>query len=367
MLKLAQQLNVKNLNNQILHGIADMIRIVDRNNKVIFFNTSMQDMFRGNEEAALCPLGSDDFPLCDLRVTERTLQTGEVIQREEKLGDHYFSVKTSPILGDEQEIVGAIEIYRNKTTEKKLQIELIKKNRAMTKEMMMARNIQQSLLPYRGFQEDVKINYLYRPADMLSGDIFDVFEIDSEHLGFYMADTVGHGFAASMTTMFIQQAMRNMPPSIQREPHLALAELNQRFQELELNIDIYFTIFYMVYNRRDNHIVYSNAGHNCAPILRRDEKVAILESRGFPISRLFDTCEFDRHETEVYTGDDLILYSDGIIEARNDEDEEYGIKRLADLFEAEGDNLIIKLKEVIHTEIKDRAEDDMSLLLLSFF
>lgn len=99
--------------------MTDLIRVVDKDNRVVYYNHAMKQVLERNEGKAT---GHDDF-----RMTARCLGSGENIQRETYIGETYYSVKTNPIRSEEGEIVGAIEVFRDKSLEKRLQVELIEK------------------------------------------------------------------------------------------------------------------------------------------------------------------------------------------------------------------------------------------------
>ena len=363
MQRLGLKLNKGMLNTQILDGIADMIRIVNSENEIVYFNDAMEDLFMGQSDKLWCSFDGSKDPdsFCDMTISQRCLATGQVIQREESIGEHYYSVKTNPIRGEDGEIIGAIEVFRNKSLEKKLQIELIEKNKSMTEEMNSAQNIQRALLPKRGYINRIMVDYFFIPADVLSGDIFDIYEFDKEHTAIYIADTVGHGFSSSMTTMFISQTMRNMPKSIQRDPAKTLNELSRRFKDLMLGIELYFTIFYAVYNRKTRELVYCNAGHNCPPLLKKNGKcIQPIELSGYPISRLFKDVHYENYKMSLKKGTEILFYTDGVIECRNRKQEEFGLEKLKALFLEKGEDFLESLIEEINLFVQGDYLDDMT-------
>ncbi len=183
----------ENVDFQVLNAIADLVRVLDYKEKVVFVNKAMEDLLGYDPDKKVCILGEDLF---DPEITKRALMSGEVIQREENIGSMVFSVKCSPIINKKGEILGVVEVFRNVTMARKLQKELIDKNRFMTNETNAASLIQKKVLPDKGFIKNLKVNYLYKPSTILSGDMFDVFQIDDDNIGMYIADSVGHGFAA---------------------------------------------------------------------------------------------------------------------------------------------------------------------------
>lgn len=362
MIELHEQLNTKLLNTQLLDDIADMVRIMDQDNRVIFFNRSMTETFDGEVEKLLCPVDEEEEGICNLSISARTLQTGEVISREEKIADGYYSVKTSPIRGKSGEIIGTIEVFRNKTMEKKLQQELIRRNKQMVREMNSARSIQQGLLPNKGSYGDLTMDYLYLPAEKLSGDIFDLFPIGKHQYGVYIADAVGHGFASSMSTMFIFQALKNMRRETQRDPSFALKEISRRFQALGLNMDIYFTIFYGVLDLKKETFLFANGGHNCPALLmnEKDSEQISLEVRGFPISRLFEVQDYETKKVDFKRGSRLLLMSDGVLESFNRKREQFGLNRVKELLQRDKDQFLTNLQNEIEAFTQGEVSDDMT-------
>lgn len=355
------------LNFQILNGIADLIRVIDASNNVVFVNRSMEKLLGGNENFMYCSLDNLENSLCNTEITQRSLRTGEIIQREEKFNGKYYSVKCSPILDSNRNIIGVVEVFRNITLEKYLQLQITEKNKSMTMEMKHARAIQQNLLPEKGFVGNLKLDFFYKPKERLSGDIFDVFEIDENNIGMYISDSVGHGFAASMMTMFIRQTTINISKKKLINPALTLMEISNRFQELGLEVSDYFTMFYAVYNRSEDKIKFSNAGHNCPPIFFNNSEIVKPEVPGLPISLLSQDYKYENKTIDFHCSDKLLLYTDGILESKNYDGEEFGIERLIDfLINNEIDYIKTLDKEIERFNWADQA-DDMSALLIEAY
>ncbi|MDO5713826.1 MAG: SpoIIE family protein phosphatase [Tissierellia bacterium] len=355
------------LGDQILNGIADFVRVVNKDNEVVFINDAMKEVLGGDPEKLTCAVPFDSCFLCNPLITLRSLQTGEIIQREESYQQDTYSVKTSPIWGDEGKIVGAVEVYRNKSREKKLQMELIEKNRIATKEMAQAKNIQHSLLPKKGFYGNVKVNHIYIPSDVISGDMLDVFQINEDVLGFYMSDTVGHGFASGMTTLFIRETLRNLSYRELMIPSRTLEEIHRKFNSLGLDIEIYFTIFYGVYNKRENRLYFSNGGHNCAPIKITSEGCTPIKITGRPISRIFEKSSYEDFFIDIHCGDRFLLYTDGITESKNEKQENFGLERLIALGNQYKVDLLENILDYRNQFTWGDQKDDISALLLDIY
>ncbi|RVU54610.1 SpoIIE family protein phosphatase [Anaerosphaera multitolerans] len=350
-----------NLNFQVLNGIADLVRVLNSNNEVVFVNKAMEKTLGCEEDNINCKFGNR---VLDSRITKRTIETAEIIQREERIDDNFFSVKCSPIFGSRGEIIGAVEVFRNITMEKKLQNEIVEKNKEMTIEMIRAQKIQNSLLPEKGFFNNISVDYIYRPSSELSGDMFDIFKINDDNIGIYIADAVGHGFASSMITMFIRIILGNIPNYKLLSPSKTLSDVAKRFAMLNLDIEIYFTCFYGVYNQRTSKFIFSNAGHFPSPMLiRNDGEVLELDSRGFPITRFFKNVKYEDKFVRINTFDKILLMTDGVVEARNKYNESFGERAL----EIVRKNPIDELRELemgLNKFIKGKQKDDITALLL---
>ena len=97
--------------------------------------------------------------------------------------------------------------------------------------------------PVKAKYKNIAIDYLYEATETLSGDMFDIFEVEKDTYVIYIADVAGHGIAASMLTMFIRQTVRNLNKD-NYEPELALKYISDKFLELNLQSDRYITLFY---------------------------------------------------------------------------------------------------------------------------
>lgn len=355
-------LNSKKIDHQVLNGIADPLRVLDSEEKVVFVNEAMIKILGRDLTKLTCNINENIF---NPDITKQVLKRGEVIQREETLKGKVYSVKCSPILGEDGKIIGVVEVFRNVTVERKLQREIIERNRELMAETLAASQIQKTVLPPKGFLKNLKIDYIYKPSNILSGDMFDIFEINKENIAVYISDSVGHGFAASMVTMFIKSLIRMLPLEILLSPSKTLDALSNRFSLLKLDIENYFTCFYGVFNVKKGTFIYANAGHLPLPIkVSSPNDFEHLEAVGNPICRFFKEAKYQEYKVKCYAGDKILLATDGITEARNMEGQTYGIKRLEEIIiENDVDELKI-LKENIRSFLNIIQTDDMSAVLL---
>ena len=351
------------LNYRILEGMADWVRVMDSEGQVIFTNSAMKESL--GEEI----LNKECYKLycrnekCSFCIISRSIETGKTVQKEEIIKGQYYSVKSSPVKNQDDEIVGAVEVFRNVTRERKLEFQLIERNKKISMDLLFARRIQERALPKMGVYDNIKINYIFQASEMLSGDLFDVFYIDEVNTGIYICDVAGHGIAASMMTMFIKQAMRSVKDEV-LSPALALSELHNKFSTLELEADKYFTIFYGVYNKETHKFTYSNAGHNCYPIKFNTEEIEPLKIKGYPITMLFDEVEYKEKEVKLEKGDKVLLYTDGITEDRDHNEKQFGIEGVLDTLKKNPDNILKEVEDryIIHSW--GEQNDDYAMVLV---
>lgn len=351
------------LNYHVLEGMADWVRVVDNNGLVIFANKAMKDTLGEDIVGIDCYKAYCRNKKCAFCITNRSIQTGETIQKEEVINGRYYSVKSSPITNGDGEITAAVEVFRDVTRERKLELELIDRNKKMRRDLQFAKRIQEKILPRKGNIENINIDYIYKASEMLSGDMFDIFQIDEENIGIYISDVAGHGIAASMMTMFIRQTMRAIVADI-LSPEVVLCELHKRFSLLNLESDKYFTIFYGVYNKVTHHFRFSNAGHNCVPVKFNATGYDLLEMTGYPIAMLFDTMDYEEETIQLVAGDKILFYTDGITEAKDHKGKDFGVEGVLDTILKNPNNLLEEIENKYIYHSWGEQNDDYALVLM---
>lgn len=351
------------LNYHVLEGMADWVRVIDKNGDIIYANKTMKDAFGHDIVGKKCFTSYGETDYCNFCITERTITTGEIVQKEQIVFGKHFSIKSSPVTNSDGEIYAAVEVFRDVSRERKLELELIEKNKKMRIDLGFARKIQEKILPNKGRFYNLTLDYIYNPSEMLSGDMFDIFPIDSEHVGMYISDVSGHGVAASMTTMFIRQTMRSIRDDI-LNPACVLTELHRRFKDLNLEVDKYFTIFYAVFNKSTYEFKYANAGHNCIPVKYNDNSIELLKVKGYPIVLLFEEIKYEEKTVKLEKNDKLLLYTDGITEMKNRDGVEFGVDGIIKLIEDKKDIVLSEIEEVIANYSWAEQEDDFAMILV---
>lgn len=347
----------------ILDGMVDWVRVIDNRGTIIYTNRSMEYDLEKNTLGTKCYSIFNRNCACRRCITETTMSTGEMAEKEEEIGDKIFSIKSSPVRDDDGSIYAVVEVFRDVTKERKLEKEIMKRNEKMSKDLAFARKIQKKILPKVGSYGGIKIDYVYRPSEILSGDMFDIFRIDNKHTGFYISDVVGHGVTASIMTMFVKQTMASIVNEY-ISPAEAITNLHRSFLDLNLEVENYFTIFYGIIDSEDKTLRFVNGGHNSIPILIKSDRTEQLEGTGYPITSLFNEIEYSETKIELNQGDEILLYTDGIIEAKDRNNEIYGLERLEEVVNKRSETLIADIEKSVDEFKYYELEDDFTILRL---
>ncbi len=204
-------------------------------------------------------------------------------------------------------------------------------------DLSIASGIQQMLLPrslahFAGLAIDAR----YAPAQRVGGDLYDFFPLSGTRLGIAVADVSGKGIPASLLMAITRTNLRQIAPR-HTSPAQAVRELNQALSS-DIEAGLYVTMLYAVIDTAANQVTFARAGHELPLLVRRDPGPATVEARFIPSEgmalgmvpdELFSTIVVD-HVEPFSTGDLLVLYTDGLNEAPNDEGKEFSSARLAD-------------------------------------
>lgn len=351
------------LDYNVLESMADWVRVVSKDGIVVYANVAMVNAIGDDFVGKSCFLAYCRKERCEFCITNRSMQTGETVQKEEIINGRYYSVKSSPVNDQFGHPIAAVEVFRDVTRERQLELELIERNKIMSRDLQFARRIQERILPRPGNIGGLEIEYIFQPSEMLSGDMFDIYYIDEANIGIYICDVAGHGIAASMLTMFIKSTMRNIKEEI-ISPALALEELHIRFSKLEFDAEKYFTIFYGVYNENTRTFTYANAGHNCYPIKFNQSEVEPLKIKGYPITILFDKVNYKEKDIKLELGDKILFYTDGITEAKDHNNVQFGIEGILDQVQKNPDNILTEIEEKFIIHSWGEQDDDYALVLV---
>jgi sigma-B regulation protein RsbU (phosphoserine phosphatase) len=255
--------------------------------------------------------------------------------------------------------------------------ELVAKNRRIEADLRAAAEIQRSLLPTNThFTDQFVMAWAFQPCEHMGGDIFNIFQVDDEHLMIYVLDVSGHGVPAAMITVsvsqFLQQILvsekRNMPS---KGPAIVLDALDREYGFERFNS--FFTISYFVINLKTGQATYGNAGHPYPIHLQKSGTMELLKAAGPCIGmRDFDFIDnrkirFGEGEFLIEPGDKIFLYTDGIVEYQNGNGKFYGEDRFYRTIrmlrnEPVGEAIVSLIKFLTEFGGNTPPQDDITLL-----
>lgn len=187
----------------------------------------------------------------------------------------------------------------------------------LSEELRLAAIVQQDFLPEKLPNSD-KLRWatFFTPAECVSGDIYDVKRIDGQHVGFYVADVVGHGMPAALLSIFIKQAFAMYEDVQNNRCVLSPAELmknvNLRMSAQKFSGCQFVTCCYCLININTLQLTYCRAGHPYPILIRPKEQPQHLEIEGSLLG-IFGEAEYSQRTIQLQSGDKLLLYSDGAI------------------------------------------------------
>jgi serine phosphatase RsbU (regulator of sigma subunit) len=198
----------------------------------------------------------------------------------------------------------------------------------------IADRLQAALISLPGSIEGLEFAHAYHSATegtRVGGDFYDVFEIGPDFIGITIGDVAGKGLDAAVLTSLIRNTIRAHAMELSKTPSQVMS-LTSEIVHKATPPESFATVFFGTLNLRDGRLVYSNAGHTTAAIVAADGRVLPRAENG-PLVGAFAGSEFGESETRLAVGDLLFLYTDGLTEARRN-DEQYGELRLFEFLES---------------------------------
>ena len=247
----------------------------------------------------------------------------------------------------------------------RLEQERIERER-VEQELQVARRIQQASLPKVVPQlEGWQITPFYRPAREVGGDFYDFHLLSEGRVGLVVGDATGKGVPAALV-MATTCGMLRLAAQNYSSPAVMLQRVNDAlFPYIPTNM--FVTCFYGALDPKSGHLSYANAGHNL-PCRRHDGQADELRARGMPLG-LMPGIAYEEKEAMLETGDSVLFYSDGLVEAHDPRRREmFGFPRLRTLVAEYGEERSLGdyLLEELYSYTGEgwEQEDDITLLTL---
>lgn len=281
-----------------------------------------------------------------------------------------FDFATKPIDLDDLQItidkaVEQIQYIRNTQAEHKQLV-------SIQDDLTVAREIQQSILPHSFHPsmpnaENIDIYATMLAAKDVGGDFYDFFPVDETHLGFVIADVSGKGVPAAIymavsRTMIKTNAKRGM------QPQECMSVVNDLLCEENLN-SMFVTVLYGIYDTQTGEITYTNAGHDRPYLLHKDGSVEEVNSDINLALGVMGGFTFKQNSIRLEEGDALVMFTDGVPEAEDQDHNQFGQERLKETLSTQQGAASREIVEKITANVKDFAGeatqfDDITQLVI---
>jgi serine phosphatase RsbU (regulator of sigma subunit) len=246
-------------------------------------------------------------------------------------------------------------------------VERERERQRMEEQINIARNIQQALLP-RDFREypHLAISGINNPCLSVGGDYFDVFPLSDNRTAFLIADVSGKGLGAALLTTMLQGALSGM--TLGTDPARVFNHIN-RFLCDHAEVGRYATMFFGILDEQ-GHLEYINAGHPSPFLIRRGVAEEAFTEGSYPVG-LVPEAEYASFCLKLEPGDTLVLFSDGVTEAMDPDDQLFGVARLREVLTGQTDIPLDQLQRCVLESVENFARgasqaDDVTLLLVRY-
>jgi sigma-B regulation protein RsbU (phosphoserine phosphatase) len=237
----------------------------------------------------------------------------------------------------------------------------------LKRELIEARELQENLLTNPSLTvPGVQIAIKWQPATTVGGDYVAAFEIDDENAALCVADVVGKGLPAALLMSNFQAAMKSLVFQ-----YLSPAEVSTRLNRvLYSNIPLhkFITAFYGVVNIPRRTLTYTNAGHNPPLVVHADGECVRLDTGGSVLGA-FEDLDYEQGEIQLSGGDRVLLFTDGLSEAVDENNEQFGEQRLCDLLCEHRHRTPEELKDIVFDAVAEFCGrnfcDDVALMIVA--
>lgn len=202
---------------------------------------------------------------------------------------------------------------------------------ALQNELDVASGIQQSILPTafpKGDGYQVFANM--EPARNVGGDFFDVVNLENDRIGLAIADVSDKGVPAALFMMSSRTWMKGAAIG-NPEPSEVLEEVNSLLHDGN-DTQMFVTALYAVYEPETGEFTYASGGHDAPLLVRADGSSELLPLTGGIALGIIPELEYGQNTVKLNPGETIVLYTDGITEAMNNEGEQFGVERMREVF-----------------------------------
>jgi phosphoserine phosphatase RsbU/P len=206
------------------------------------------------------------------------------------------------------------------------------------------------------------------PSSEVGGDYYDYIAITENDMGVAIGDVTGHGIGAALLMANFRACLR-----IESRNNFAIKQILGKVNDYlyENNLpDSFVTAVYGVLDRRNHVFSYANAGHNPPFRMKKDGTVESLDVGGLLLGA-FPNVAYQETSLQLEPGDTLVFYTDGVTEALDDAEREFGLQRLRDLIQLFRDlpaaDMVRRITDTVHSyQSHDLPQDDLTLSIIKY-
>lgn len=226
---------------------------------------------------------------------------------------------------------------------------------ALQNELSIASQLQQSILPAIPPETDgCEVSANMEPARNVGGDFYDYFKLDNE-VGLVVADVSDKGIPASMFMMSSRTALKGAAIGV-REPQMVLTEVNNQLQQDNPTF-MFVTLIYALFNPETGLLTYSIAGHDPPMLVSANGTVTELPlTKGIALGIAADVV-YTQESVTLEPGDTVVLFTDGVTEAMNADNQQFGLGRLTEVFEGKPPENATAANEAVFEFVRNFAGD----------
>ncbi|MCR5746791.1 MAG: PP2C family protein-serine/threonine phosphatase [Lachnospiraceae bacterium] len=299
-------------------------------------------------------------------------EASDFVGNNTKISDKLMTIKTNDEIQTLSESVYKMEVGINEYIDHLKRVTAEKER--IGAELNVATQIQADMLPriFPPFPDksEFDIYATMNPAKEVGGDFYDFFLIDDDHVGLVMADVSGKGVPAALFMVIAKTLIKNRA-MMGGSPSEVLSYANDQLCEGN-EAELFVTVWFGILEISTGKGLAANAGHEHPVIKRKDDKFELVIYRHSPAVATMEGLKFKEHEFELHPGDSLFVYTDGVAEATNANDELYGTDRMLEALNKNPDaspkELLANVKESIDEFVGSAPQfDDITMLGLNYF
>jgi PAS domain S-box-containing protein len=382
-----QEENKDDIFEVVLNTVSDGITVIDRDLRIKFQNRAITQVYGSSMIGKHCYKAYRDRkePCEDCKILD-VLKDGQHrrIIRDISLpnGDVLLvELNSAAIRNEEGNIIGAVEVARDVTEQKKaealLNRTLLKQNdvlKQLSSELSDATGYVKTVLPQPITSGPLLADWRFIPSAALAGDSFGYHWIDDDHFAIYLVDVSGHGWGAALLSVSVINVLRShaLPDTDFHIPEQVLFALNNTFPAEKHN-DMFFTIWYGVYHIRSHTLQYASGGHPPALLFSGNTsahpQMDQLRTPNFIIGGQRDVA-YQGKIQEIQQPSRLYVFSDGVYEITKVDGSIWGLDEFLEFsvqsFKSDQSNLDGLLTYVQTLAQKQQFDDDFTILEIAF-